>query len=54
MASTSNVPKWRKTCTGLKFDLLYFTGPQTKFKNIDNFEGPLEIYIFHTAKDYSF
>ena len=21
--------KWRKTCTGLKFDLEYFNGPQT-------------------------
>ena len=24
-----NVPKWRKTCTGLKFDLLDFYGPQS-------------------------
>ena len=24
-----NVPKWRKTCTGLKFDLLNFYGPQS-------------------------
>ena len=23
------VPKWRKTCTGLKFDLLDFYGPQS-------------------------
>ena len=23
--------KWRKTWTGLKFDLEYFNGPQTKF-----------------------
>ena len=23
--------KWRKTCTGLKFDLEHFNGPQTKF-----------------------
>ena len=22
---------WRKTCTGLKFDLEHFNGPQTKF-----------------------
>ena len=27
----TNVPKWRKTCTGLKFDLVHFNGPQTKF-----------------------
>ena len=25
----TNVPKWRKTCTGLKFDLLDFYGPQS-------------------------
>ena len=36
----SNVPKWRKICIGLKFDLVYFNGPQTKFKNVDNFGGP--------------
>ena len=35
-----NVPKWRKICLGLKFDLVPFYGPQTKFKNIDNFGGP--------------
>ena len=35
-----NVPKWRKTCTGLKFDLVHFNGPQTKFKNSYPFEGP--------------
>ena len=23
--------KWRKTCTGLKFDLEHFNGPQTKY-----------------------
>ena len=23
--------KWRKTCTGLKFDLVHFNGPQTNF-----------------------
>ena len=33
-----NVPKWRKTCTGLKFDLLNFYGPQS---NIHIFENPL-------------
>ena len=25
----TNVPKWRKTCTGLKFDLFNFYGPQS-------------------------
>ena len=38
--SSQNVPKWGKICTGLKFDLVHFNAPQTKFKNIDNFEGP--------------
>ena len=27
-----NVPKWRKTCTGLKFDFLNFYGPQRKIR----------------------
>ena len=26
-----NELKWRKTCTGSKFDLEHFNGPQTKF-----------------------
>ena len=43
-----NVPKWRKICLGLKFDLVPFYGPQTKFKNIDNFGGPC-IYLFSTC-----
>ena len=29
--TTQNDLKWRKTCTGLKFDLEHFNGPQTKF-----------------------
>ena len=33
-----NVPKWRKTCTGLKFDLFNFYGPQS---NIHTFEIPV-------------
>ena len=32
-----NVAKWRKTCTGLKFDLLNFYGPQS---NIHTFWDP--------------
>ena len=28
----SNVPKWRKTCTGLKFDFEPFDGPCIKWK----------------------
>ena len=35
-----NVPKWRKTCTGLKFDLLHFCGPQSHLLSGDTFEGP--------------
>ena len=34
------VPKWRKICIGLKFNLVHFNGPQTKFKKLDHFEGP--------------
>ena len=46
----SNVPKWRKICIGLKFDLVHFNGPQTKFINLYPFEGPciLDI-ILHTS-----
>ena len=46
----SNVPKWRKICIGLKFDLVHFNGPQTKFKNIDNFGGPCRLLIFHSPR----
>ena len=35
-----NVPKWRKTCTELKFDLLHFNGPQSHILSGDTFEGP--------------
>ena len=35
-----NVPKWRKTCTGLKYDLLHFYGPQSHILSGDTFEGP--------------
>ena len=36
----TNVPKWRKTCTGLKFDWLNFYGPQSHILLLDHFEGP--------------
>ena len=36
----TNVPKWRKTCTGLKFDWLHFYGPQSHILLLDHFEGP--------------
>ena len=45
----SNVPKWRKICIGLKFDLVHFNGPQTKFKNVDNFGGPCIFLIVESA-----
>ena len=35
-----NVPKWRKTCTGLKFDLLHFYGPQSHILSGGNLWGP--------------
>ena len=38
-----NVPKWRKTCTGLKFDLLHFCGPQSHLLSGDTFEGPCNL-----------
>ena len=46
-----NVPKWRKTCIGLKFYLLNFYGPQS---NIHTFWDPsffwLTLYIFYTLE----
>ena len=33
--------KWRKTCTGLKFDLVYSNGPQTKFIFDSLYEHPV-------------
>ena len=33
--------KWRKTCTGLKFDLVHFNGPQTKFIVDSLYEHPV-------------
>merc|ERR1712045_268663 len=35
-----NVPKWRKTCTELKYDLPHFYGPQSHILSGDTFEGP--------------
>ena len=34
----TNVLKWRKTCTGLKFDWLYFYGPQSHILLLDYFD----------------
>ena len=48
-----NVPKWRKTCTGLKFDLLDFYGPQS---NIHTFWDPtffwLTLYVYPLYSQY--
>ena len=44
-----NVPKWRKTCTGLKFDLLNFYGPQS---NIHTFWDPT-FFLTHPVYNIS-
>jgi len=36
-----NELKWRKTCTGLKFDLEHFNGPQTKFIGDSLYKHPV-------------
>merc|ERR1712038_501573 len=36
-----NDSKWRKTCTGLKFDLEHFDGPQTKFIGDSLYKHPV-------------
>ena len=41
-----NVPKWRKTCTGLKFDLLHFYGPQSHILSGGNLWGPCTYLVF--------
>ena len=40
------VPKWGKTCTGLKFDLLHFNGPQSHILSGDTFDGPCISYFY--------
>ena len=35
--------KWRKTCTGLKFDLVYFNGPQSKFIGDSLYKHPVDM-----------
>ena len=39
--TTQNDLKWRKTCTGLKFDLEHFNGPQTKFIGNSLYKHPV-------------
>ena len=38
-----NVPKWRKTCTGLQFDVVHFNGPQSHLLSGGNLWGPCMI-----------
>ena len=38
--------KWRKTCTGLKFDLMHFNGPQTKFIRDSLYKHPVNAKYF--------
>ena len=40
--------KWRKTCTGSKFDLVHFNGPQTKFIVDSLYKHPV-----HESWEYS-
>ena len=47
----TNVPKWRKTCTGIKFDWLHFYGPQSHILLLDHFEGPCSTAILIIQKD---
>ena len=37
--------KWRKKCTGLKFDLVHFNGPQTKYIGDSLYKHPVEDII---------
>ena len=45
-----NVPKWRKTCTELNFDLLHFNGPQSHILSGDTFGGPCTSWPFLGVK----
>ena len=36
-----NELKWRKTCTGLKFDLEHFNGPKSKFIRDSLYKHPV-------------
>ena len=40
--------KWRKTCTGLKFDLMHFNGPQTKFIRDSLYKHPVGVRLRRT------
>ena len=42
--SRQNEVKWRKTCTGLKFDLEHFNGPKSKFIRDSLYKHPVFLY----------
>ena len=44
--------KWRKTCTGLKFDLEHFNGPQTKFIVDSLYKHPVVITLLQFCKHF--
>ena len=44
-----NVPKWRKTCTGLQFDIVHFNGPQSHILFVGNLWGPCITSSFTSA-----
>merc|ERR1711923_657442 len=49
--SRQNELKWRKTCTGLKFDLEHFNGPKSKFFRDSLYEHPV---VLQRKKNRSF
>ena len=46
ITTRQNDLKWRKTCTGLKFDLVHFNGPQTKFIVDSLYEHPVSSFVY--------
>ena len=42
--------KWRKTCTGLKFDLDHFYGPQIKFLFDSLYEHPVDAQTWQNVE----
>ena len=44
--------KWRKTCTGLKFDLEHFNGPHIKFVCDSLYKHPVEYAIRQLRPKY--
>ena len=51
--SRQNELKWRKTCTGLKFDLEHFNGPKSKFIRDSLYKHPVhQTNVISCAKPY--